>query len=248
MGFAQDLVNAGYTGYAGWGDKEAEADYNATKGAGKFPGGDGGGNATSSSGQSIPTFNFDYAKEAEKAYGELGVYYDRLLKDSEGDINLAFSRLVEDYDRGLRTKKDTATTQEEAIAASQTEADRRQVLTADAAKANVLKRGLGQVSNFDPSAGIGVGQQTIDNRIAPFTYATGLRSKQKQAVAKDLSQYDELYGTQGIYRKRAQTDTTTKIDRNRFKLEQDRRKESADIANSRGARAYQDYLANPDLV
>jgi hypothetical protein len=35
MGYAQDLVSKGYYGYAGWGDAEAQADFNATGGSGK---------------------------------------------------------------------------------------------------------------------------------------------------------------------------------------------------------------------
>lgn len=37
MGRAADLVSQGYTGYQGWGDAEANADFNATGGSGKRP-------------------------------------------------------------------------------------------------------------------------------------------------------------------------------------------------------------------
>jgi len=88
----QSIQQYGTVAYTGWGETEAQADFIATNGA---KAGGGGG---------IPTFNFDFAAEAEKAYGELGVYYDRILKESRGDVDKALSRLVEDYDRGLRIK------------------------------------------------------------------------------------------------------------------------------------------------
>lgn len=43
MGAASDLVSKGYGGYAGWGDAEAQADFKATGGSGKWTGGGGGG-------------------------------------------------------------------------------------------------------------------------------------------------------------------------------------------------------------
>src|SRR6185503_8131474 len=52
------------------------------------------------------TFFFDYAAEAEKAYGELGAYYDRVLRESQGDTTKAIARLTEDYDTGLRREKE----------------------------------------------------------------------------------------------------------------------------------------------
>lgn len=241
MGAAADLVNAGYTGYQGWGDAEAQADFNATGGAGKFPSGGGGGG-------SIPSFNFDYAAEAEKAYGELGVYYDRILRESEGDLNLALSRLVEDYDRGLRVRKEDTAFQQETSDLQQAEADRQRALAERGANENVLKRGLAQKSLFDPFGGIGLGQRVIDERVAPYAYAANLRNRNKQQLALGLNRYGEQYGPEGYSRKRATVDTATKIERNKFKLEQERRKESGDIANQRGAQAYQRFLSNPDLV
>ena len=38
MPTAAQLVSQGYGGYQGWGDAEANADFNATKGSGKYTG------------------------------------------------------------------------------------------------------------------------------------------------------------------------------------------------------------------
>src|SRR5260370_659260 len=65
-------------------------------------GSSGGGGAASR--PAIPAFNFDYAGEAAKAFGELGPYYDKLLTDYKGDMNKILSRLIEDYDNGIRIK------------------------------------------------------------------------------------------------------------------------------------------------
>lgn len=58
MGYAQDLVSKGYTGYQGWGDAEAQADFNATGGSGK-----GSPNSYSSSGASGSNNAVDIAKQ-----------------------------------------------------------------------------------------------------------------------------------------------------------------------------------------
>jgi hypothetical protein len=105
MGVVQDLINSGYGGYAGWGDAEAAADFNAGHGDGKLTNAGGGGGGR----PSVPAFSFDYAGEAQKAYGELGTYYGRLLTESQGDVKLALARMVEDYNRGLRIKTEDKT-------------------------------------------------------------------------------------------------------------------------------------------
>ncbi len=47
---AQDLINKGYGGYAGWGDAEANADFAATGGGGKETSGGGGGGSSGGGG------------------------------------------------------------------------------------------------------------------------------------------------------------------------------------------------------
>lgn len=245
MGFAADAVAAGYTGYQGWGDAEAQADYNATGGAGKIGGGGGG-----SGPGSIPAFNFDYAAEAEKAYGELGTYYAKLLDQSEGDLNLALSRLVEDYDRGVRVKKEDTTSQKATIDAQQAEADRRQGLAVKNTENTILRRGIGQTSNYTADQNKGdLANNLLINTNAPYTYNTGIRERNKQTLTTNLNRYTDLYDpVTGVYTKRKQVDTATNISRKKDQLEQARRTEAANISNQRGSQAYNNYLANPSLV
>lgn len=63
MGIVQDLISKGYGGYAGWGEAEAQADYNATGGQGKYTAGNSGG-ASSSSSPSVASY--DPIAEAQK--------------------------------------------------------------------------------------------------------------------------------------------------------------------------------------
>ena len=56
MGYAQDLVNKGYYGYAGWRDAEAQADFAATGGSGKgSPISSSGGGGASNTSNAIET-------------------------------------------------------------------------------------------------------------------------------------------------------------------------------------------------
>ena len=101
MGMAQDLVNAGFHGYSGWGDAEAAADYNATGGAGK--GGGGSSSSSSSSGSGFKTISAqDFAALEEKAFEMLKPYYLKIAQESRGDFDRAIKVLDEDYQRGVR--------------------------------------------------------------------------------------------------------------------------------------------------
>lgn len=99
-------------------------------------------------------FNFDYAKEAEKAYGELGAYYVRILEEAKGDMNKVLSRLTEDYDRGLRIKREDTT---RAI-----EGAERGVVD------NALARGLYQSSGFDPNGQRGLYDENRARALDPI--------------------------------------------------------------------------------
>ena len=66
MGYIQDLISQGYTGYQGWNDEAAvRADFNATGGSGKYhPANSSSGSSGSSSSSSGGAFNIvDYAKQ-----------------------------------------------------------------------------------------------------------------------------------------------------------------------------------------
>lgn len=86
-------------------------------------------------------FSFDYAGEAQKAYGDLGAYYDRLLRESRGDMNKVLSRMVEDYDRGMRIRREDYQAAKDQAAQS--------------VYANAKSRGINQTSAYGaPGRGI----------------------------------------------------------------------------------------------
>jgi len=123
MGYAQDLVNQGYYGYAGWSDEDARADFAATGGAGKggSTGGTSGGATTSAEvvANSYAKFVADMQKNPPKKYEEVNPfffdemaarntseaqyapYYDRLLSDYIARVERTKSRSQEDLQKTL---------------------------------------------------------------------------------------------------------------------------------------------------
>lgn len=183
-----------------------------------------GGSAGGSRGAVAP-FNFDYAKAATEAYGELGVYYDRLLKESKGDLDLAISRLVEDYDKGVRIQTEDTQTANKLAEQSNQE--------------NALSRGLYQKSlfaPFNPNAAPteGMGIADIENPNNP----SGQRITQNNL---QLGRYKEGAGT-SLARNRV--DLPEKNRRYAADLEQQRRVESAGMAETRGNRALTKWQAD----
>lgn len=230
MGIAQDLIDAGYYGYQGWGDAEAAANFSLTGGEGK------GGGSGGSSGDS--PFNFDYEKEAQAAYGELGAYYDRILKESRGDLTKALARLTEDYDRGIRVKIEDTTLGKDALTLSQAEADRQAKISRQNVVDASLSRGLYRKSAFGEDGGFGIPDTTMKKLDEGIAYSDELRRRQGETLDLGFKRYKEQAG---ITKSRAEIDLPEEQRRNEYNAEQQRRREAADIANSRGARAYQKF-------
>lgn len=99
MGVVDDLVNAGFYGYRGWSDASAQADFNATKGAGK--GGPTGGRSGGFQAVQPP----DLQAIEDKVYNQLKPYYMQLLTESQGDLTRATDILKQDYAKGTRQAK-----------------------------------------------------------------------------------------------------------------------------------------------
>lgn len=125
-----------------------------------------------------PAFSFDYEAEAKKAYGELGTYYDRLLKEAQGDMNKVLARLVEDYDRGKRVRTE----------------DYNQSLTAanQAAVNNAQRRGLYSQSAYDSGPGFGLAdaimrkaRQPVDESYQRANEAADIARKRTETDAAD---------------------------------------------------------------
>lgn len=119
MATAAELVAQGFGGYQGWGDAEANADFNATGGSGKWTGGGGG----SSSGDmladtysqlmaqyapkpvkpydEVNPFSFDEALAKDAATKEYSPYYDEMLTDYTSTVERTKSRSQEDLQKTL---------------------------------------------------------------------------------------------------------------------------------------------------
>lgn len=207
----QSLELYGTPAYTGWGETEAMYDARS-KGISQ-----GGGQQG---------FNFDFAGEAQKAYDELGSYYDRILSESRGDLNKALARLTEDYDRGIRLKKEDVATARQQLGIRQDQANKLGVN-------NALARGIYQQSAYDPNGGYGI--QDTAQRENDQAFAT-----QQQALDRDLSRYTEAAG---VAKSRAETDLPETQRRNEFALEQQRRTEAGQMANERATRALTRYNA-----
>lgn len=210
----QSLSLYGTPAYTGWGETEAMYDARA-----KGLTGSGGG-------APVPSFNFDFVKEAEKAYGELGPYYDRLLRESQGDTTKAISRLTEDYDRGLRFKQQD--TQEALLSSQRAAGEARQAQTT-----SELGRGISTRSAYGGEGNTALG--IADTERADLE-ARVLANEQN--INQGLSRYTEeanLQKTRGV------TDYTEAQRRREAELERERRLESSNLANLRGERAYNRY-------
>ncbi len=103
MPSASELVAMGFHGYAGWGDREADADFKATGGAGK--GGPSSGFNTGPAGFQ-PVNAADLAKLRQQAADILKDYYVGLVKNAEGDFDLAVKMMRGDYESGVRGEKE----------------------------------------------------------------------------------------------------------------------------------------------
>lgn len=111
MAVVQDLVNAGYVGYTGWGEAEALADFKATGGSGKTGGGGSAGGGSSNNNGTVspeykPVTMEEFSKLEEQAFQLSKPYYIQLAKESRGDLTRARQVLEEDYIRNTRDAKE----------------------------------------------------------------------------------------------------------------------------------------------
>ena len=110
MGYAQDLVNIGYYGYAGWGDAEAAADFKATSGAGKGgpTAGSSGANVTPSSFTQNPVQSaIDIAKSLREQNIQAAQPAIQTLQTGEQPLKDRYAKLIED----IKGRRETAVKQ-----------------------------------------------------------------------------------------------------------------------------------------
>jgi len=93
---AQDLVNAGFHGYAGWGDAEAVADFRATGGSGKGSLTSGGGGATGDVTSGLGGL-VDLAKQLTGIGQEAAAPAIEQAKGFMSDINSRYDKLLGEF-------------------------------------------------------------------------------------------------------------------------------------------------------
>lgn len=251
MGYAQDLVNAGYYGYAGWGDAEAQADFQATGGAGKGGSSGGGGSGASNladfanvfaqatgSTLELPPINVKSFEEYEAAaLAELRPYYERILKEEGGDVEKAKVRIEEDYQRGIRISREDYEVQKKAYG---------QEMAPGQTLPDYYNKNKYQLGTF-PEEGV-TALENINKRgllksgIADVT-GTNLKSSQQrrqEAIDLALKRYSEQAG---ITKSRGSRDIGTNWERRQFELQQ----EQAEKAGSLGRQKRADEISTQEI-
>jgi hypothetical protein len=225
----QAISQYGTEAYTGWGEAEAAADARAK--------------GLSAGGLSVPSASMDFVGLAEQAYGDLGAYYDKILKQTEGDINKAVARLTEDYDRGIRIKKEDyevqkAQLQQQQLADERTYGQARQTLQNTA-----LGRGIASKSAYDTGTGQ-TGYGLLDllrgNQEADITQQQQARQAQFKALDTDLSRYQE---SADITKSRATEDYASELERYKAEQEQNRRVQAGQLANQKAANLYRSFAS-----
>lgn len=181
MPTVQELINAGFGGYAGWDDDEANANYNATGGVGK----ETSGSSSGETGTQLPALDFNWDAAKAKALQELTPYYTKLLDMYKGDIALAKQHMDKDYERGLRVQTEKTETGLQDIAATQAERKR---------KFDIALKDLDQTANSRGLTTSGIKTEDINKATADEAYQKGLLANQARDLTTGLQYYKEGLG------------------------------------------------------
>lgn len=210
--------------YTAWGETEAAADARA-KGL------TGGGSS----------FGFDFEAEVDKAFNELGSYYDYIITEAKGDMNRALARLEEDYKTGKRQRMESFNLTKEAQGLAQdafaTDADKAYKTLAT----RNLARGINRTSAFAPTEGRGIAdveQNKLAADINRGQQGLDLNKKSSQLALDQSSELADLSLTRG------QEDLPREFTRFEKTQQENRKRDAGELALSRQQRAYQRFEAS----
>lgn len=183
-------------------------------------------------------FAFDFETEIDRAYSDLGEYYNRLLEESRGDVNLALARLNEDYQTGERYRKQDFGYTRQALDLAQQglTADANQILRAN--ERNLLQRGISRASAFDPTGARGIADvqtQRVQRGIERAQEGQELRSQQAETAFERAGEQ----ATTGL--QRGEEDLNRALERQESALDRERKKEASNLALTRAQRAFQRF-------
>ena len=170
MGFAQDLVNKGYHGYAGWADAGAEANFKATGGSGK------GGPTSSSSGGGSSFNPQDSIRMAIDALKEANKPAIESLQASIPEVQSKYQQTRQQLQGQQAPMEQRYQQLLDSIKGNQQVAENRQTVTTN----NELgKRGI--------TGSSGIAQQEMTNALNPITQQyTGLANETGMARESSL--------------------------------------------------------------
>jgi len=186
MPTAQELIDAGFTGYQGWPDAEANANFQATGGVGKEGGGSSSGGSQGSTGFAYPALDFDWNAKKNEILTQLTPYYESLLKMYNGDIALAKQHMDKDYERGLRVQSEKTAQGLEENAADVAERKR---------KFDIALKDMGETMNSRGIYGSGIQNKENKQMSADEQYQQGLLKNSADALNKGLEYYKEEVGS-----------------------------------------------------
>jgi len=207
-----ELTAQGYGGYVGWNDPEAGLDFAATGGGGKWTGG-----TTTGGGGEISPFNFDWTQSEKDALEKLRPYYEEVLAESQGDVNLAKSRLEEDYQLGKRYREEDLTFQT------------RGAQMEEPIEKEKMLSGLNQRGFLQSTVRT---QEQID--------LEERQARRREAIQRAIQRKEEVAG---IEKGRQLTDITTKEQRYERDIGEEKKEKAAAMAEQKYGRDYQRFMA-----
>lgn len=238
MGILADALIA--KGYNPTDALNAENGPRAAELAREYLGGSSSG-GSSGGGTTLPPFKFDQAAADKAAMEELRPYYEKLLKIYNGDVQLAKQRMEQDYERGLRYKKEETANAMGDIETAQRERDRK------------FKIALGDLDQEMNSRGIytsGIRTQKTGEATADEAYQKKLLSDKARDLALTEKKYIE---EQDVTKNRFLEDKGFKqtgvegfmSEPEKYKWEQSKKmsEQAADMALMKRNQAFQDWQA-----
>ena len=223
MPSAAQLVQMGFHGYAGWGDAEANADYNSTGGAGKGAATSGGGSNNSpiqSVNQAIENSFQKLTQEVFKRFGEYKTNHpfriDEVLAQKAGEakeqIDPYYNETLTDFLTGINRRIERGSQDTKDLLAelqADTSSYQRDTQLALQENINKAKEGYAGSGLYDSGARQrteGLLQTETGNRSEDFMRKQGLRENQlKTGLSRELQDV----GTQ-------RTQQVRDIERSRF--------------------------------
>lgn len=214
----------GTDAYTAWGETEAAADARAKGISG------GGSNG----------YNFNFESEVDKAFEELGTYYNRIIDEAGGDLNKALSRLQEDYDTGKRFREQNFNLNNKAMLLAQDSFAKDTTQAFKTLQTRQLARGINRGSAFDPGGAKGIAD--TENALLAGNVAKGQAGLDlnRESAQLGMDQQGELADTN---LKRGQTDLPVQFDRFKKNAEEERKYKAGELALSRQQRAHQRFEA-----